>query len=181
MSVPFSADLALASAAARGDMAAVDVLGQRMRCIGRFVAGLCGRYRGVLSRHDQEDLTQDVAGTVWSRLGDYSGLAPLESWVYRFCDFAFRNAVRRKRRLPVAEELIDMPTSDSALLPDEDLQRCLDRLSSDDRQLLDAKHVAGQTLDEIATHTGAKLNTVKSRYHRALLQLRACLKRGDVQ
>ena len=54
MSVPFSADLALASAAARGDTAAVDVLGQRMRCIGRFVAGIALRQHLVdefIERH----------------------------------------------------------------------------------------------------------------------------------
>lgn len=174
MSVPFAADRDLAWAARRGDPVAGEAFAQRMRCVGRFIAGLSHRHGGVLNEHDREDLTSEVTGTVWSRLADYAGLAPLESWVFRYCDFGFRNALRRKRREPNLVSFDeDAVLNESAGSEDFDLlERSMARLAEDEQALLRAKYFDDLTLAEIAKRRGENLNTLKSKLHRALLQLR---------
>lgn len=176
MSVPFGADRDLARAASRGDLAASELFAERMRCVGRFLAGLCRRHGGVLNRHDLEDLSAEVTNAIWARLAEYAGLAPLESWVFRFCDYQFRNAVRRKRREPTTQDFDDvelpMPTVDDDWIDHDRLRQCVSRLNGDDQALIRHKHTDGFTLEEIARQRGENLNTVKSKYHRALQQLR---------
>jgi RNA polymerase sigma-70 factor (ECF subfamily) len=174
LSVPFAADRDLAWAARRGDPVAGEAFAQRMRCVGRFIACLSHRHGGALSEHDREDLTSEVTGTVWSRLADYAGLAPLESWVFRYCDFGFRNALRRKRREPAA-----VPFDEDAVVNElsngddfELLERSFARLADDEQSMLRAKYVEELTLAEIASRRGENINTLKSKFHRALVQLR---------
>ena len=176
------ADVALVKRALARDRAAADELATRLRCIGRILAARNRRANGPLRREDLEDLCQDIAATLWAQLRAYSGLGSLEAWVHGYCDHAFRNATRRRRREARRQQGLD---GDGPAVPPQDpgaedpLQRCLERLSPFERRLLQRKHHDGATLVEVAAEFGANVNTVKSQYLRALQSLRACLGGGE--
>jgi RNA polymerase sigma factor (sigma-70 family) len=176
-------DLALSQRALARDQVAVEQLASRLRCIARILAARNARVGRMLSREDLEDLGQEVVAKIWQQLPAYRGIGPLEAWTHSYCDHAFRNAVRRRGRAGRAFEQLP----DESLIPDRSaaddgpeagLQRCLQRLRDEDQWVLHRKHHDGATLEEIAAGLAMNLNTLKSRYARALQQLRQCLEGG---
>ena len=87
-----------------------------------------------------------------------------------------RNAVRRLRSAAVpltepsevADDTRQPADADETLL----VIASLDRLAPADAEVLRLKHFEDLTLEAIARRTGSALNTVKSRYYRALDRLR---------
>jgi RNA polymerase sigma factor (sigma-70 family) len=127
------------------------------------------------------DLEQTVALRVIECLPRFRGLAGLESWIFAFCDGVVRNAGRRHRRHDALFPRLG-PRAVAALAAKApashlDLHMCLDCLCAADRELVWARHWDGLRLDQVAARLGVCRNTVKSRYHRALKQLRPCLQR----
>lgn len=173
----FQSDLDLARAALGGAPTSRDGLAERLRCIGRILGAQQARGRR-LSTEALEDLVQDVAATVWRKLPDYAGDAPLEGWVAAFCKNAWRNATRSEARTNArSQELVEEPATADANEGglDDQVHRCMSRLGSSDQDLVRSKHFDGLTLDEIAKRVQQNLNAIKARYYRALLQLRQCL------
>jgi len=56
-----------------------------------------------------------------------------------------------------------------------DLYFCLDKLSTDDRRLLDFHHFDGFQLEETAQKLGIEHDTARKRHSRAIIKLRKCL------
>ncbi|MGE3172537.1 MAG: RNA polymerase sigma factor [Planctomycetota bacterium] len=183
MSASYGDDLQLVRGALRGDARAAAELAGRLECIGRFVRYL--NRRTIRLRDDElEDVEQDVLASVWERLGDYAGLARLESWVFPFCRNVLRNAGRQERRGRM--RWVDDGQARVAATPAPEAAEefdpgpvldCVDRLPPEDRALLRRKHFDGATLQDLAAWLGCNLNTLKSRYFRALLRVRQCLAR----
>lgn len=182
MSVSHPDDLALVRRALAGDRAAKEQLALRLACVGRMVAARNRSFGGALDEHTLRDVVGDVVMRVLQKLGDYSGYAAFESWVYVFCEGELRNAVRRRRRLAAREVATADGAEDAvtAAVPpavDEDVHQCLEKLPEEDRRVMRWKHFEDATLEEIAARLVKNLNTVKSRYTRALRQLKLCLQR----
>ncbi|MEO6593992.1 MAG: sigma-70 family RNA polymerase sigma factor [Planctomycetota bacterium] len=159
--------------------AAMEEYYSRLRCVGRILAARNQRVGAVLRREDLEDLCQDVQCTIWEQLALYRGAGPIEAWVHRYCDHAFRNAVRKRlrNRLPGASHELDsiaVTVRQPSSLHDP-LSRCMQRLTEQDQWILHRKFFDEVTLEGIAAEIGSKLNTLKSRYVRALTQLQQCL------
>lgn len=175
-------DLALVRAAIAGDRAARERLAERLACVGRMVAARNRRFGGALDEHALRDVTSDVVARVLQKLGDYAGFAAFESWVYVFCEGELRNAVRRRRRLSERETAATEGAAEALPAPpqpegNEDVQLCLQKLPELDQRAVRWKHFEDLTLEEIAARLAMKINTVKSRYLRALRQLKLCLQR----
>jgi RNA polymerase sigma factor (sigma-70 family) len=178
------ADLHLARTAAAGDPVARAELGGRLAIVERLCQARNLRAGRPLRAEDVTDIAQEVRLRVWQRLGDYAGTAPLEAWVFAFVEFLMRNAVRKQHRRPEAQPFeegsVAAVPSPGAVFHD-DVHGCLDRLAALDQQIVRAKFFDGLTLDETARRLGLNLNTVKSRYTRALQQLHGCLERHATQ
>lgn len=177
----FAEDLALVRAVLARCPVAVVVLGERMRCIRKIVRCRRRMLAPWIPSSSLADLEQAVALRVLECLPRFRGFAGLESWIFAFCDGAVRNAGRFHRRHDARLHLLD-PKAFAALAAAAprshlDLQRCLDCLAAADRELVRARHWDGLRLEQLAVRLGICRNTVKSRYHRALKQLRDCLRR----
>jgi RNA polymerase sigma factor (sigma-70 family) len=180
---PFLDDAQLAKRAIDGDAVARDEIAVRMRCIGRILGARQSRSSRRLSSETMEDLVQDVAATVWRKLPEYSGQAPLEGWIAAFCQNALRNAARAEERVRTrSQELVEEPATCDSGPHDLDgpVHRCMSRLDEQDASLVRSKHFDGLTLDEIAKRVQKNLNAIKARYYRALLQLKQCLGGAEV-
>lgn len=164
------------------DAAATAEFAARMSCIDRILVARNRRRGGLLSAEDLEDLRQEGVATVLRHLPSYRGIGSIEAWTHSFCDHAFRNAGRRRIRERQQTQPIDENTiagaADAGSGLEDPLHRCLQRLTTVEQWILQRKHHDDATLEEIAAAMGSNLNTLKSKYLRALRQLRDCLGGG---
>lgn len=183
---PHREDLELAQGVLRGDEAAQQLFGDRLTCVDRILSSRNARVGRQLDRHELEDLAQEVRATVWRKLADYRPIAALSSWIYGICEFQLRNAVRRKRRRP---EIAALDAAPEAVAREDVAQPAfygrvhagLDRLDPLDQRIVRMKHFDSLTLDQIATALDLKLNTLKSRYFRALKRMRETLDQDHLE
>lgn len=177
-----SGDLDLVRRYLAGDREAADLVGKRLACVGRMVRSRARQLFGGLPEHELEDLTQAVVTKILASLPKYEGRAALESWAFAYCEGELRNAGRRRRRergLHGDDETLREEPAPPPPETFEDLLACLDRLGDRERRLVRAKHYDELRLEDLAKRADAGLNTIKSRYYRALLQLRQCLERRE--
>jgi len=137
---------------------------------------------------DAQDVVQDAFVQAFLKLETFLGSSSFYTWLYRI---AFNvAATHRRRRRPTAsvEQLRDATGQepvDPQESPTERLQRdercrqvqaAIAQLSDEHRRVLVLRDIDGQSYEEIAEILDMPLGTVRSRLHRARLQLRDCLK-----
>ncbi len=178
------ADHRLVQEVLRGDPEARERLAARLGCIGRML-GACNRsVGGGLNDEELLDLAQDTVAKVLAKLPTYLGAAALESWVFVFCRGELLKALARRR---THAGLLDDPDAQFAAPAaleacserHEDLLRCLGKLPAADARVVNLKHFEELPFADISTRVGDGLSAVKSRYYRALVQLRECLSRAE--
>lgn len=150
--------------------------------------------RVVDNSDDALDVVQDAFVSAYQSLASFKGDAEFYTWLYRI---AFNTAVslRRRRRLLVSletgrdgEAVIDPtdPNEDTrpgvALERSEEeaaLQAGLNRLSPEHRTVLVLKDIEGLKYEQIAEILDVPIGTIRSRIHRARLELRDLLELED--
>ena len=139
---------------------------------------------------DAADAVQDAFINAYVSLGSFKGDAEFFTWLYRI---AFNTAVSLKRRRKQlvslesgrdGESSIDPADTSEETRPGLALQRSedesllqagLNRLSADHRAVLVLKDIDGLKYEEIAEIVGVPIGTVRSRIHRARLELKEFL------
>ncbi len=171
-----------------------ECLGGRRDAFGELVSRYQARLynaavRLVDNADDAADVVQDAFLNAYQSLHAFKGDAEFFTWLYRI---AFNGAIslRRKKR-PTGS--LDTTTGDHGLDPadpsdlvrpghalertEEDtlLHAALGRLSVEHREVLTMKDLDGLRYEEIAEVLGVPVGTVRSRLHRARLELRELL------
>lgn len=153
-------------------------------------------YRLAGDRTDAEDLTQEAFFRAYRGFEHYEGDRPFENWIFRIVTRLFLDLRRaRSRRVQVvstdaplrndmSDDTVQFEVADGRPDPEqvlmtaevnEDLERSLNNLSPEQRQLVWMADVEGVPYSEIAERLHAPVGTVRSRLHRAHKQLRASL------
>lgn len=138
------------------------------------------RILGEASRTD--DAVHDVYVRVWRSAGSYdAGRGRPITWLATMA----RNVaidIRRREMARGAGRFADVELDD--ILDREDavsseqlaaLQVCLGRLDPEQRQLVVAAYLNGDSREELAERTARPIGTIKSWLHRSLAALKACL------
>ncbi len=154
-----------------------------MRCVPRFLGARNARAGRPLGPEELADLAQEVFATVWRKLGDYRGDAPLEAWVYPFCVLSFMNHARKHTNRPLAVDDVVLEANTPEYLPRTELasaaaaeiHSALEHLEEAERRIIELKHFDDLTFEEIATRLGLSANTAKTRYYRGLTKLQSIL------
>jgi RNA polymerase sigma factor (sigma-70 family) len=139
-------------------------------------------YRLTRSKHDAEDLAQEVCVRAYPRLEELEQLEQPRGWLLRVMYRLFIDWSRRYERSHVASmEAVDVLNMASEELGPIDLAerafvaRHLDRawirLDREQRALLALHDIEGHSLAQINEITGIKQGTLKSRLHRARVRL----------
>ncbi len=128
------------------------------------------------------DATQNAWSIAWRRLRTVRQPERLRSWLVAIAANEARQAVRRRRRQPVADISAALGT-DAGGDPAEslavvDLQRSLLGLTPDERRLLALRFVAGLDSAEIGRHLGMSASGVRSRLARLVERLRSEMDHG---
>lgn len=149
-------------------------------------AGLYTRYKDSLYRYayfrlgNDNDAQDAVSACIIGAYESIRGLkdaASFRSWIfrilYRCCCTAIKAQIEQNDRADHGE-LERIPTEDDRLLGVE-IREALSQLEPDDRDIVLLSAVAGYNSREIASLTGMKPTTVRSRLSRSLKKMRAFL------
>jgi RNA polymerase sigma-70 factor (ECF subfamily) len=127
--------------------------------------------RAVGHAETARDLTQDVFVRVSRSVIPAAPEAALRGWLFQIARNLALDHHRSGQRRPPAEPLIDTgrPASQDTSV---EVNEALASLADVDRDVFLMREVAGLAYDEIATACGLTPDAVRSRIHRARLQLR---------
>jgi RNA polymerase sigma-70 factor (ECF subfamily) len=134
------------------------------------------------SPHLAEDITQEIWLAIYKGLPGLQDAGKFRPWAFRIArDRIYREY--RRRKIPVepleesqVEELLETGGSDLGV-DIEELQRGLDAISPEHREVLMLCFFEELSYEEIASVTGSTLGTVRSRIHYAKRALRVALER----
>jgi RNA polymerase sigma-70 factor (ECF subfamily) len=171
-----------------------ECLGGRRESFGELVSRYQARLfnaalRLVHSHDDAADVVQDAFLNAFQSLHTFKGDSEFFTWLYRI---AFNNAIslKRKKRPALSLELnagetgIDPDDPSEYVKPGVALERtegerqlalAIARLSPEHRQVLLLKDIDGLKYEDIAELLGVPIGTIRSRLHRARLELRELL------
>jgi RNA polymerase sigma-70 factor (ECF subfamily) len=139
------------------------------------------------NRSEAEDVAQDIFVKVFQSLPDFRGASRFSTWLYRITVNHCLNHIRRRTRHQqtlVATESEEWMQESSTASPHQTLehkerwalvQAKLQLLSPDHRTIVLLRDFEGLSYEEIADVLQLESGTVKSRLHRARMELKALL------
>jgi RNA polymerase sigma-70 factor (ECF subfamily) len=158
-----------------GDGAAFDAIVDRYE---RRVYAVAMRMCGEIE--DARDVTQDVFLTALRALKTFRSEAKLSTWLHKLAINASLDHLRRRRRrnarpLEEAHALVDPARGPDERAADAEraaaVRRALAAVSPEHRAVVVLHDLQGLEYAEVAEALGVALGTVKSRLHRARLEL----------
>jgi RNA polymerase sigma-70 factor (ECF subfamily) len=169
-------DADLVSRAQAGRLDAFEELVRRHR-LGTYRVAL----RMLGEDGDAEDATQDAFVQAWRKLGGFRADAAFSTWMYRIVTNRCLNMLRARRRTEELPEHHEAPASRPDRIAEarwqlEDLQRAIVRLTPEQRAPLVLRELQGCSYEEIAEALELTIPAVKSRLHRARLELLAAMR-----
>ena len=151
-----------------GDQAAFGVLAEGAR---RRLQAVCRR--ACDDAGDAADACQDALLAAWQNLDGFRGDSGFATWL---CAIGLNaaHAIRRKRRpVPIDIDTDAIAQADATASVDlrDRVGRALRELDGPLRTAIVLREYGGLSYEEIAAATGAELNTVRTRIHRARRKL----------
>jgi RNA polymerase sigma-70 factor (ECF subfamily) len=148
-------------------------------------------YRLVDHTEDAQDVVQEAFLSAYQSLGSFKGESQFFTWLYRI---AVNTALsmKKKQRVALAKtgaasagEAIDASDfsrpehSMEKAEQERRIQNALNQLSPEHRAVLILKDIEGQKYDMMAQMLHVPIGTVRSRLHRARMELRELLRREE--
>jgi RNA polymerase sigma-70 factor (ECF subfamily) len=177
--LPEPTDNQLIAAAQRGDAAAYGTL------VRRYHTRLCSSLWHVCgSREGAEDAAQEAFLRAYLKLSNYTGASTFYTWLYRIgVNIIISDHRKRKTQSNTEQNRMrcDQSQCNNSERPDDSLVReervaqvrqALNSLSSEHRTILVLREMENCDYDEIASLLNVPIGTVRSRLHRARLELR---------
>ena len=152
-------------------------------------------YQIVRDRHEAEDVCQEVFVSVFRSIHRFRGDSQFSTWLYRIAVNHAKNRVkylaRRQRSKqqslddtregdmaePIGERIANPERTALGLELEEVLQNAIATLDEDQRTLIVLRDIQSLTYAEISEIAQIPEGTVKSRLHRARMQLTHIVKR----
>ncbi len=158
-------------------------------------------FRMLNDRMEAEDVTQEVFITVFKAIDSFRGDSKLSTWMFRVATNHCKNRIKyldRRARGKKSEldelsehgavESASMSSSAQVARPDQQaeanqietiVRAAIAELDEDQRELVILRDVENLSYEEIQQITGLPEGTVKSRLHRARLQLAKAVRKAD--
>jgi RNA polymerase sigma-70 factor, ECF subfamily len=131
----------------------------------------------VRDEHEAEDVTQQVFARLPRSLSRYEPRGvPFAAWLRCVARNQALDHLRASRAVPCVEvRSADVPSDDTGRERSRALRDALERLPSEQRQVVVLRHVVGLSPGEIAVRMGKSEGAVHALHHRARGTLRAML------
>jgi len=177
-------DKQLVSNYLKGDEKSLEILIKRyLNPIYSFI------YYYINNQEEAEDITQEVFIKVWRNLKKFDQSKNFKTWIFSIAKNTCVDKTRKKQKeIPfskfenkngkntVLETIVDKSLLPNNILEKKETIKLLNskikKLSKKYRQVLILKHNEGLTFQEISNILKEPVNTIKSRYRRALLHLK---------
>ncbi len=157
--------------------------------IKRYLKSIYGFvYRYVGNFQDAEDITQEVFVKVWRNLKKFDRSKSFKIWIFHIAKNTAFDFLKKKKTIPFSdfekekgENIFTGTLADKNPLPDELFKKAgiaemisvaINQLAPKYRMVLSARYNSQFTFREIAENLNEPLNTVKSRYRRALIMVK---------
>ncbi|MEI8337638.1 MAG: RNA polymerase sigma factor [bacterium] len=151
-----------------------------------FVWRLCG------NKESSEDIVQDTFLKVWKNIKKFDPEKNFRVWIYTIARNSTYDFLRKKKLIMFSEmnNIEDESTfeeniADTAPIADklfeeketaETINQAIKGLSEKYREVVILRHETGMTFEDISDTLKEPMNTVKSRYRRAIIQMQESLK-----
>jgi RNA polymerase sigma-70 factor (ECF subfamily) len=156
----------------------VRALTQHERVIRAYIRGA-----GISRPEDVDEITQEVSLIAWQKFDQLENVDGFSRWAcviarYRVLEF------RRKRfrdRLVLNDKVFELLVDEALEETDRNeailrhLERCLDELPQESRELVKAAYEPGTSIDELALSAGRKSNALYQQLWRLRQLLRKCV------
>ncbi len=145
---------------------------------------------------ESEDVVQETFVKVWRHLKRFDQNKSFKTWVLTIAKNTALDWLKKKKTVPFSdfenvdgENIILETLVDTSPLPDElaanrelagTLAQEIKQLSPPYRRVISLRHNEQRSFREMAEMLGESLNTVKSRYRRAMLMLREILSASQI-
>ncbi|MBA2482792.1 MAG: sigma-70 family RNA polymerase sigma factor [Planctomycetes bacterium] len=136
-------------------------------------------------RHAADDLAQNAFIISYRRLAEFRDGESFPAWVRGIAHNLLRNHLRsRQAQTPTQDagslSILDDQAERMADRHDEQrlvetLRSCLAKLPDDQRQLVHARYVSEQSIEELCKSVGCKHSAMTMMLHRVRMRLRACV------
>lgn len=143
-------------------------------------------YAHVLNMADAEDLYQQVAMVLWEKYDHFVPGTDFGCWAIRVAELTIKNFLRGRRRSKlyfsdeVMQRIVDRQstvTQHTAAVRSEALEKCLQRLPTSDRELVNLCYGNDRKIKDIAEHEGRSAGAVYTALCRIRRALLACIER----
>lgn len=148
----------------------------------RYADSVQGYVRSIVgSHHEAEDVTQNVFAKLMTAIRRYEPRSvPFSAWILRVARNAALDHVRARRLIPFEEvRTSEEGYEEGAFDRMESLREALERLPSEQREVLVLRHVAGLSPGEIAERLHKSEGSIHGLHHRGRGALRAALEELD--
>ena len=148
-------------------------------------------YRYVGNSGDASDITQDVFLAVWKNLKKFDQNKKFKTWIFEIAKNTSLNWIKKKKPYLFSDfenekgdNYLAQTIADAALPFEEVFSRsesankiamAMAKLNPDYQKVVKMHNFEELTFKEISTYLGKSLNTVKSQYRRAILELKKIL------
>lgn len=142
--------------------------------------------RGLTANRERaDDLVQDTLERAWSRFSLWQKRGELRAWIFGIMHNQFVDQLRAQRSRPEDNVGDDLPeqsvrATQTDRLEVRDLDRLLQRLPPEQREVLLLVSVEELSYQEVASSLGVPIGTVMSRLSRARERLSAVIEDRDV-
>lgn len=160
------------------DRAALNELIRRYIKLGYFIA-----YQYTKNQAEAEDIVQDIFVKIWQKIKKFDQQKKFKSWFYEIAKNTSLDHLRKRQDISFTEwEQTTGREINQLLVDNQELNNQIDQdlaynyvnqvrqtLPNKYEEVLDLYYQQGLNFREIAEKVGQSVNTIKSRYRRALL------------
>ena len=155
----------------------------------RYQAKVFSIIYGILRNHnDAEDIAQQVFSKIYFSIRNFDFRSSLLTWIYKITVNECYDYLRKKRvrklvyesdfseedahRMEASDPAVDPAVPVDRKLVQQDLvNKLLEKVSAEDRNLILLKEVEGHSVEELAAMTGLNENTIKVKLFRTRQKL----------
>ncbi|MFQ6042730.1 MAG: RNA polymerase sigma factor [Candidatus Poribacteria bacterium] len=142
-------------------------------------------FRVLRNHQDAEDITQEAFVKMWLNLKNFRMESSIRTWVYRITVNLCYDFLKRRGRIPLAEEPVEsfkkLPSDENPLLLltekelREKVEGAFNMLSPDNRLILTLREIEGLPYKEISEILDCSMDAAKMRVHRARVEFKGII------